>query len=390
MPSNKRAKRTRIGVGLSADKYGISIRVRGKEHRYPLGTPLDELRRNRRELLASLPGTEPRRGTFAQDVATYLATLPDGNRRRDAASLLQHWLDAGFGIKTRHTITAIEIQQQLQKWAGRFKPAGLRHLRRELGALYRALNGKAGANPVRDVPQIAVRYDEPRDIPYQVIETILSALPDQGRPKKGDKRPTVSLTKIRLTIMAYSGFTPAILMRIQARDLHLTEGTVYARPRRKGAGSPGQMQPLTPQALAGFRQLIALGGLGRFSTGSVSASWNRAIGKARQQWEDLHPDQPWPVPDDCRPYDLRHSYATAVLRASGSERAVSALLMHTQAQTTRRYTQGMVREESLAAVAALTASLQQRSSQTLPTPAPKLAKNARQWRKQDGKGGSQD
>jgi hypothetical protein len=31
--------------------------------------------------------------------------------------------------------------------------------------------------------------------------------------------------------------------------------------------------------------------------------------------------------------------------------------MHTQAQTTRRYTQGMVREESLAAVAALTASL---------------------------------
>jgi mevalonate pyrophosphate decarboxylase len=67
---------------------------------------------------------------------------------------------------------------------------------------------------------------------------------------------------------------------------------------------------------------------------------------------------------------------------------VSALLMHTQAQTTRRYTQGMVREESLAAVAALTASLG--SSQSLPTPAPKLAKNARQWRKQDGKGGGQD
>jgi integrase len=387
MPSNKRAKRTRLAIGVHSDRYGISIRVRGKEHRYPLGTPLDELRRNRRELLASLPGTEPRRGTFASDVATYLATLPDGHRRRDAASLLQHWLDAGFGPKTRHTITAIEIQQQLQKWVGRFSPATRRHLRRELGAVYRTLNGKAGANPVRDVPQIVVRYEEPRAIPYPVIELILAALPDQGRPADG-ARPAVSLTKIRLTIMAYSGLTPAMLGRVQARDVDLAAGTVYARPRRKGAGSPGQMQPLTPQALDGFRRLIALGGLGRFSTGSVSASWNRAIGKARKQWEDLHPDQPWPVPDDCRPYDLRHSYATAVLRASGSERAVSALLMHTQAQTTRRYTQGMVREESLAAVAALTASLG--SSQSLPTPAPKLAKNARQWRKRDRKDDGQD
>jgi hypothetical protein len=35
----------------------------------------------------------------------------------------------------------------------------------------------------------------------------------------------------------------------------------------------------------------------------------------------------------------------------------SSQSLPTQAQTTRRYTQGMVREESLAAVAALTASL---------------------------------
>lgn len=378
--SRRRPKRTRLATAIYSDRYGVGIVVRGKEHRYPRGTPLDELRRARRELLEEA-GPVHRRGTLDADVATYLAALPEGTRRAGAKAWLRHWQDAEgildgrpvrFGDVSRHALTSVMLAQQLAAWADTFTPSSRKHLRRELGSLYKTLNGRAGANPVADVPPVHVRYEEPRALPYEAIRLILDALPDRGLAEKGGKRPKVSLTKLRLTITAYSGIPPAVLMRVRERDLDLEAGTVYCRPRRKGKGTRGYTQPLTPQAREAFRQLVAAGGLGPYSTHSQGKAWHRAVKLARAAWQKAHPGTPWPAPENVRAYDLRHAFASKVMATTGNLHAVASLLMHSSLSTTRRYVQGVVHDEARAAVEAVAASM------PLPRPPVKLAENGRQ------------
>lgn len=395
MTRRRRPPRTRLATGVYQDVYGIGIVVRGKEHRYPRGTPLEELRRARRELLEDAGPPTTRRGTLDADIDAYLLLLPEGPRRRDAANLLRHWANAPIaldgrprrlGTLSRHALTAVQIEQQLTAWHGQFSPGTRKHLRRELGALYRRLNGKAGANPVRDVPQIPVRYEEPRAIPYPVIAMILAAMPNTGRPTGAGEgtRPTVSLTKLRHTIAAYQGLTPAMIGRVRARDLNLRAGTVYVRPRRKGTGTSGQTQPLTPQAAAAFARLLELDALGPYDTRGPAKTWQRALAKAKRAWETdpKTKDQPWPAPEDARPYDVRHSFASAVMRRTRNLHAVASLLMHSSLTTTRRYLQGVVDEESAAAVDAvavdLTAPPAAECFHALPRRAVKMAQNGRQ------------
>jgi integrase len=60
--------------------------------------------------------------------------------------------------------------------------------------------------------------------------------------------------------------------------------------------------------------------------------------------------------EDLRPYDLRHSFATEVLKRSKDIRAVKELLQHADIRTTERYVEGAVDEGALDAIAALEAS----------------------------------
>lgn len=377
-------RRTRLATGIYRDRYGISVVVRGKEERYPIGTPLETLVADRKLRVRQLPDARTQRGTLAADVAAYLLTLPAGRRREAARSLLGHWLEAGFGTRHRHSLTAVELAQQLAAWSTRFAAGTLRHLRRELGALYRALDGRGGANPVRDVPAIRVRYDEPRAIPYPLVRAILEALPDRGRPTGEGKgtRPRVSLTKLRLMVMAYTGLTPAMLGQVQARDLDVAGATVFIRPRRKGRGVAGRRKALAPQAVEAFRALAAAGGLGPFSTRSVAKSWNRAVQKVRAAWEEEHaPDgSAWPLPDDVRPYDLRHSYGTALMRRTRDVKAVADALMHATLAMTPRYLQALVTEQDRAHTDALAADLgdlPRSTSMTLPRRPVKIAEKGR-------------
>lgn len=351
---NYRGKRVRLATGIYSDRYGVTVRAKArgdvKEIRYPLGTPLDTLRKARRDLRDELR-VEPqaRHGTLAQDFAAYLQTFPNGPRRRDESALLDHWRDVGLATRNRDEITALEIRQQLALWSARFKPATLNHLRRVLGAVYSAVNGRSGVNPVRDVPKATVRYEEPRAIPYPIIELIFANIPDIGRGEKGTAkkdggpgRSTINKTKLRLRVMAYTGLPPAQLGRVQSRDLNLRAKTVYARPRRKGAGVDGYTLPLIDQAVEAFRAFDRAQCYGAFSSRSAAKTWRLAVNKAKQQWRRERPREPWPVPADVRAYDLRHSFASAVMMLTGDLQAVADLLMHTSLSTTRRYTKGAV------------------------------------------------
>jgi len=117
----KRTKRVRLATGIYSDAWGVSVIFRGKEQRYPLGTPLDELRRDRRELVDAAGAAPARRGTLAAAVTAYLETIPEGSRRRDVRTMLQHWLDAGLGPLALDAVTPLELRKQLAAWP-KFSP----------------------------------------------------------------------------------------------------------------------------------------------------------------------------------------------------------------------------------------------------------------------------
>jgi integrase len=365
-----RGKRHRVATGIYSDVSGFSVivSVHGIPHeeRHPHGTPLETLRAARKALRRLHEETPPpkRRGTLATDVAHYLATLPKGKTRDDADTLFEAWKDAGFFDRNTETIEPKEIAAQLQVFATLTKPNGQRRyspktineLRRLLGSVFITKHGKRGDNPVRDVPRERVVYDDPRGFGYDLIESILAEMPDRGQGKKGEERGTVNLTKLRLRAMAYTGFHQLELGNISERDLReLAKKRVWMAGRRKGEGTKGGWHPLTKAGVDALRALWRAGGLGPFGTRSMATSWNRAIDKAKATWRSTYPKKPWPLPANVRPYDLRHSYGTAVYQQTGDIRAAQRLLRHATLATTLRYTAAAVDARAQQAADALEA-----------------------------------
>lgn len=120
--------------------------------------------------------------------------------RRDVKTMPQHWIDAGFGALALDGIKPIDLRKQLAAWP-KFTPKTRNDRRQVLGSVYSAINGRSGYNPVRDVPRLKVRYDEPRGMSYEIIEKILQSIPDKGRPtslvlaEPGDLEATANLLR---------------------------------------------------------------------------------------------------------------------------------------------------------------------------------------------------
>ncbi|MGE0041508.1 MAG: tyrosine-type recombinase/integrase [Vicinamibacterales bacterium] len=373
MTSTHRGRRKRVATGIYRDRFGFAIPVDGKEHRYPLGTPLEELRRAKRELMDARPARRARAHTLDYHFDEYLKTIPDvprpqpdgsvreGRRRRDERALWRHWQAAGFGTRPPGSVKALEISQQLATWGSQpsgprgrvLTPATLKHLRRLLGVVFTTANGRSGYNPVRDVKAVTLRYEEARAIPYALIDLIFAAMPDLGAPERGTAKKTggpgrsaVNRSRIRLLVMAYTGLPPAQLKRLEPRDLRLDDHAVLARPRRKGAGSRARLLPLSDQGVAALRAFAEANCFGSFNTRVLSRTWRAAVTRVRAAWEQARRDgvhqHPWPLADDVRAYDLRHSFGTELLLATNSLKTVGDMLLHSSRSTTARYTLGAV------------------------------------------------
>lgn len=329
--------RTKLYTGIYRDKFGVAIviSVRGtpKELRKDAeGKPYSAYKREslpkiREDLQATYALKATRAAatgeTFAADVERYLLTLSSGPHKRNAAGYMKHWI-AAFGNRPRNEITEIEIQHQ---FAGITKqPSTLNHIRQALIAFYTTLNGRTGYNPARVLKKVRERYDDARALPYDVIEKIFAAL-----------APTP--TKARLMIMAYTGLPPAQIERITPHDLHLDKKAVYVRPRRKGAGVPGRMLPLSPAGVQAFRLFAALHAYGTFQRRQLQTTFAHGIA-----WAKVN------VPADTRPYDLRHSFLTEVYRRTGDLRAVAELGIHATLEQAARYARGAVSERATKAV----------------------------------------
>lgn len=353
-----------VRIGSSRD--GDQIR---QVKQFPLGTDLSIMQAwQYHERADRMLETAPRAafGTLAADVSTYLKTLPEGRYRDDSEELLTHWIKCPLGERSRAAISRLDVMGQIARWgdAGAAASSCNRRLSR-LRKLYQALDGITTANPTDTIKFQRGPEGEPRDIPTRIVRLILSSLPDQGRAERGGTRPKISLTKIRLTVIAWTGIPPATLRRVRPRDLDLKGARIYLRPRRKGKGVDGTWVALLPDAVDALRAFSAANLYGlAWSNASMGKTWRVGIARAVKEATRIAAttgDKSWAdelatLPPRCKPYDLRHSFASEVYRLTGDIRAVSELLQHAELETTKRYTKGAVSERVKAAIAVASAA----------------------------------
>ena len=242
------------------------------------------------------------------------------------------------------------------------------HRLRALANLWTVLDGgRRAPNPVREVPEAEEPDHAPRAVPVAIVERILAALPDRGQGIRGQSRDAISKTKARLRVMAWTGIPPGTLGELQAGDVDLEAGTYQPPRRRKGRGSASRRKPLTARGIEAFRQLAAAAAWGPFSPQSARSSFKRACAEAQKQLaaEDVTVDL-----STLRPYDLRHTFATEALAATGDLAQVGRLLGHQSSKTTARYAAAAIDAVLAAAVKRLDAALDggRKSGETPDTP----------------------
>lgn len=322
------------------------------------------------------------RGTLAADVPAFLASLPkesdeDREYYNDSAAVLKHWQISDLGARPLATIEPLDIETQMSQW--RDDKVAVETINRRvsrLRAMCQRLDRK-GPNPTIGVKGLKPPVSEPRDVPLYVVKMIIDSLPDQGRGALGKDRPTVSHTKLRMRVMAFTGMQQRTARRVTVRDIDFEGARLYLQFRRKGRGVVGLWVSLLPEAVEALREFAAAGLVGkRWSNSSLWKSWQTAIRRARARAAALkaagHPEAAMWVrelenlPDGCRPYDLRHSFASEIYAQTGDIRAVAALMHHANLQTTERYTKGRVAERVRIAID--TAAVKLAAMPTFPPP----------------------
>lgn len=312
------------------------------QRHFPHGTSPRDMQAWRADTKAGLRLTRKQRasyGTFEGDAKRYLRAVTALTTYEDRTREIGLWIDV-FGTTPRDRITSADIREQRDAWLTEPRsrtdkrpvaPATVNKRLRALSNLWRVLDGRLAANPVRDVPEAPEPTPAARTASYEQIAKLLDALPH-------------SKTKARIRVLAYTGWPIGVLTKLTADDVDLTAGLARLPPRHKGTGAAGVVVPLVPQAVAALKDFARLKCWGKCSRHSLRTSFKRAAKKAGLPW--------------LRPYDLRHLYASALAAASQDERAVAAVLQHADLRTTRRYTLGSVPVRVTLAVEKLSAALE--------------------------------
>lgn len=344
-----------LAPGIREDKYGIEIRAsRGTGankktdyERAESGTSIKTLKARQCEMRGALLKKHPaaKRGTFAADVQQYLPAVKSLATYAEREYHMSLWC-AEFGSRSRGTIKTHEISAVLQKWlATGASPYTILNKRNALMNLWTVLDGSAAPNPVDESFAPATPTLTANDIPWPTIDKVLDALENRGQGVKGVKRGTVSKTKIRLHVIAYTGLPHALLKQVKPEHIHWDDETIDVMKRRKGSGVDQRRMSLSVEALEALRAFDEHDCYGGFSNSSMTKTWRRA-------WKWVHPN--WPKDQRIPyPYRLRHSFAVAITQKTGDEKGVAQLLMHSpSSNATRRYTQGAVPERMRVNVAA--------------------------------------
>lgn len=338
-----------LPVGVRRTQYGFEARARIGSRRtktvlerskhFPKNALIREMRawqdaevvRLRAELAARV-GPAAIRGTLAADIDRYLklvASMPSADSR---ARDLEAWRER-FGDVPRSALTAERIRAQLHDWrlnGPRYKvtrgatkgaparivrvPGGLsasacNHRRTALLHLFTVLDGKRAANPVREVPRFAEPAPEPRARDLADLVKVIALVSSNKQ-------------RARLQVLLWTGMRGhSELSRMKPEYLDLAAKVCHV-PTSKSART-FRVVTLNDHGVKGWRAFIAADAWGEFDRTSLRTAFIRAAKRAGIT--------------RIRLYDLRHSQASALLRAGADLADVQQFLGHTTPRMTRRY-----------------------------------------------------
>lgn len=296
--------------------------------RFPAGTPLETIRRWRLDTRASLELNQRPSGTLAGDIEAYLRQIADRPRLVAERRQQLEWWAAGLGHLRRDAIAPADVRAALAALRRTRAASTCNHYRQALFSLYRALDGRDAPNPVRDVKPFTSPQPVARGLTYDVVSRILEAMSDQGSAVvKGQPRAPASAAKVRCRVLAYTGLRPSELMRYRPEHWNRAAQTLVVYT---GKGGRTRTIPLSTPAADALADLEAVGAIGPFSMSTVRRAFVRAAARV-----GIH---------GVRPYDLRHSYGTALYGVARDTRLVKDILGHSDTRMTERYTLGHVPE----------------------------------------------
>ena len=296
--------------------------------RFPVDTPLETVRRWRLDTRAALRLTQRPSGTLAADIEPFLRQITDRPRLVAERRQQLEWWAARLGHLRRDAIAPADVRAALAELRQTHAASTCNHYRQALFSLYRALDAPDAPNPLRDVKPFTNPAPEARGLSYDVVQRILAAMSDQGNARvKGKPRAAASAAKIRCRVLAFTGLRPSELMRYRPEHWNRSTQTLVVYT---GKGGRTRTIPLSAPAAEALADLEAAGAIGPFSTSSVRRAFVRAAASL-----GIH---------GVRPYDLRHSYGTALYSVAGDTRLVKDVLGHSDTRMTERYTLGHVPE----------------------------------------------
>lgn len=284
----------------------------------------------------------PARGSFAADVADYLTRIAGVRSYKQFAVYLEDWLQALGRDRPRRSIKTAEIDQAMAQWER--DGDGLETIRKRrmvLMSLWNRLDGKEAPNPLRATRRLPPAKTEARSLPYETVIRIIEALPTATAKQRARKR--------RLAVIAFTGIPPGMLGTVTAADLNLTAKTVRLPRRRKGRGVEARTLPLIPDGVAAFTAFHEANDYGPFRTDDLNRSFTiaaKAVGAP-----------------GATVYDLRHSFATALYKATRDLDTVARFLQHSSIALTQRYAKGALGDVDRAAAAALGRTLSRKPVQ---------------------------
>ncbi len=343
--------RTHREPGIRRDTNGriqAYVRANGQLRfkRFPAGTSLDAVRRWRADTRVSLGLTNRAVGTLAADIEPFLRQIADRPRLVAERRQQLEWWAERLGHLRRHAIATSDVRAALADLRRTHGASTCNHYRQALFSLYKTLDGRDAPNPVREVAPFPNPAPEARGLSYDAVLRILESMSDQGRATvKGRPRVNGSAAKARCRVLAFTGMRPSELMRYRPDHLDRTTQTLVVLT---GKGGRTRTIPLSRPAVEALEDLESLGAIGPFSTSSVRRAFIRAAERIGLR--------------GVRPYDLRHSYGTALYRAGGDTRLVKDMLGHSDSRMTERYTLGHVPEAMRAATAVFEKQLADRET----------------------------
>lgn len=323
-----------------AEGWRISVRVHGRlfQRRFKPSTPQADVETALSTARARWRAgrQEAPSGSLAADVTRYLTDYFAGRPgHAERKRHLELWT-AALGAETpRSTVTRDDIARVLNGWrAGELAADTCNKRRTALLALYHALDGKGASNPVREIPKFRPPAPLPRGIPYALIARALAKLPK-------------CKTRARLTVLAYTGIRPGQLMRLTPDDWDRRQHALTVPGTTKGRGTKPYVIPLSSHAHKALQALERWDAWGPFTSAPMARMWKAAAVKAK-------------LPAWAVPYDLRHSFGTAIYQATGDLHAARKLLGHSSLTMTERYTLAAVPSQQRAAVQAFETALKTR------------------------------